>query len=190
MELAESIEYINKQLVSLYGNEPYADDKPRFQVVFSDDQFEKRWTDRTKDGFELLHPEVRLLPKYRHYIQGKYILERLVPIDQSNTDLTVLVGYEPCHVFMKANEDYIPPRLDMCCVVIDRLLSLAGRKVGVRKYNDPAADPEYKDKMIKQMEMEIFGNETETTDALAYREGVTNHAGPEHFSTQQKDSVE
>ena len=188
MELVEPIDYINEQLEKLYGREPYADDRPRFRVVFSGDQFEKRWTQQTKDGFDLLYPEVRELPKYRHYIQAKYVLERLVPIDQSQTDLTVLVGYEPAHVFMDSKQNYLPPRLDMCCVAIDALLTLSGQKPGTKKYNDPEIDPEYRSKEVDKMVKEIFGNETDTGDALAYQQGVVNPAGKEHF-TEQTDSV-
>ena len=190
MELVESIEYINEQLIKLYGNEPYADDKPRFQVVFSDDCYEKRLTEQTDEGFDLLYPEVRLLPKYKHYIKSKYVLERLVPIDSDNTDLTVKVGYEPAHVFMDSKGNYLPPKLDMCCVVCDSLLQAAGHKTGVRKYNDPEVDPEYRDKLIKEMEDQLFGNETEAMDAVRYKEGIINPAGQMEFNEQQKNSTQ
>lgn len=189
MELVETIESINAQLVRFYGNEPQADDKPRFRVVFSDDQFEKRLTNQTDEGFDLLYPEVRLLPKYRQYIQAKYILERLVPIDQNNTDLVEKVGYEPAHVFMDSKGNYLPPRFDMCSLVCDSLLLASGRKPGMKKYNDPDVDPEYRDKVVKTMMNDLFGNETNTGDALAYKEGVTNPAGPEHFGIQQNNSA-
>jgi len=191
MELVEPIDYINEQLVKMYGNEPYADDMPRFRVVFSDDQFEKRWTDKTNEGFDLLYPEVRELPKYKQYIQGKFILERLVPIDTNNTDLTVKIGYEPAHVFMDSKENYLPPRLDMCCVAIDNLLRLSGQKPGTKKYNDPDVDPEYRANIVKTMVNDLFGNETETMDAVHYKEGIINPAGQIEFhKDQQKDSVE
>lgn len=188
MELVESIEYINEQLLKLYGREPYADDKPRFQVVFSDDQFEKRWTNQTKDGFDLLYPEVRELPKYRHYIQAKYVLERLVPVNTENTDLIVKVSYEPAHVFMDSKRNYLPPLLDMCCVVIDALLKKSGQKPGTRKYNDPEVDPEYRDREVKKMMKEIFGNETDAMDAVHYKEGIVNPAGQLEFVKDQQNN--
>lgn len=190
MELVESLEYINYQLVKLYGNEPYADDRPRFRVVFSEDEMEKRWMTHTNDGFELLNPEVREVPKYRHYIKAKYILERLVPVDERNTDLTTRISYEPAHVFMRPNGEYLPPRLDMCCVVADSLLRASGRKPGVKKYNDPDIDPEYRNEQVNRMVKELFGNETEAMDAVHYGEGIINPAGQiEYHESQQKNSV-
>lgn len=190
MELVESIEYINEELFKRYGHEPNADDLPRFRVVFSHDQFEKRWVTHTKEGFELLHPEVREVPKYRHYIKDKYVLERLVPLDTDNTDLTVKVGYEPAHVFMTPNDEYLPPRFDMCTVVADRLLDVASGRVKPQKKVDPATEPGYMANLIERMQKNLFGNETSTGDALAHKYGVTNPAGPEHFETQQNNSTQ
>ena len=51
MELRESIESINKKLLEEYGTEFTT--SPRFRVVFSEDQYEKRLTDFTDEGFEL-----------------------------------------------------------------------------------------------------------------------------------------
>lgn len=189
MELVESIEYINEQLIKRYGNEPFADDLPRFRVVFSDEQFEKRWVTHTPEGFELIHPAVSEVPKY-WYIKAKYILERLVPINVDNTDLTVKVGYEPAHVFMTPSEKYLPPRADMCFVVADRLLDVSTGRVKIKKKTDPASEPGYMADLIRRMYENLFGNETDITDALAYRYGVVNPAEAKHFSeSKQKDSV-
>lgn len=188
MILVEPIEYINEQLVKLYGNEPYADNQPRFRVVFSHDQFEKRWMTHTDEGFELLHSEVREVPKYRSYIKDKYILERLVPVDQNNTDLVVKLGYEPAHVFMDSKENYLPPRLDMCCVAIDALLKAAGQTVKVKKYNDPDIDPEHRSRVVDNMMGDLFGNETDAMDAVHYKEGIVNPAGQMEFKDQQNNS--
>lgn len=190
-ELVEEIDYINEQLERLYGREPQADYLPRFRVVFSHDQFEKRWMTHTDEGFELLYPEVREVPKYRHYITEKYVLERLVPVDPRNTDLTTKVSYEPAHVFMDSKHNYLPPRLDMCRVVCDALLITAGeRPRNLAKYRDPEIDPEYRNKELQRMMKEIFGNETDTMDAVHYKEGIVNPAGQMEFHEQQKSSVE
>lgn len=183
-ELAEDIEYINEQLLAEYGREMLASNQQRFRVVFSDDQFEKRWTDKTAEGWELIHPEVRLLPKYRQYIHGRYILERLVPVIQPS-DLTEKVSYEPLHVFQtneKHGHQYLPPKLDMCKFAIDNLLMIAGQKrSGHAKYIDPATKPEYRSEMLKDMERNLFGNETAIGDALAHDYGVTVQAEPHNF---------
>src|SRR3990167_2200922 len=97
-ELAENIDHINYQLLKKYGREEFAQNQQRFRVVFSEDQFEKRWVTHTKDGFELAFPEVKEVPKYRQYIHARYVLERLVPVG-FESDLTTKVSYEPVHVF-------------------------------------------------------------------------------------------
>src|ERR1035437_5550442 len=105
MELRETIESINKKLKEEYGTE--FGNSPRFRVVFSEDQYEKRMTDFTDEGFELITPEVRLLPKYKQWIREKYILERLIPVT-GETDLVVKVSYEPAWVFQNKKGDYLP----------------------------------------------------------------------------------
>lgn len=187
MELAEPIEDINEKLTLEYGK---YNDKPNFRVVWSDDQFEKRWISYTDEGFQLLHPEVREVPKYRSYIQARFILERFVPIDDKETDLTVRAGYEPAWTFNHAlTGEYIPPRYDMCSIIIESLLMKSGRKTGFAKYKDPDIDPEHRKRMIDNMMAELFGNETDTCDALTYREGVVNPAGKEHFSEQNNSTA-
>lgn len=187
MELVESIESINKQLLDTYGSELFAGDRPKFRVVFSADQFEKRWMTHTNEGFQLIHPEVREVPKYRHYITDKYVLERIVPIDLENSDLIEKVGYEPAWVFQDKQGNYLPPRFDMCSVVVDSLFMAMGQAGGFKKYRDPDIEPERRRQILQEMEDTLFGNETDATDALAHGYGITNPAGPEHFVPQQKD---
>lgn len=188
MELVESIESINKQLLDTYGSELFAGDQPKFRVVFSTDQLEKRWMTHTNEGFQFLHPEVREVPKYRHYITDKYILERIVPIDLENSDLTEKVGYEPAWVFQDSKGNYLPPRFDVCSIVVDSLFAAMGQKGGFRKYKDPDIEPERRMQILEEMERTLFGNETSTTDALAHDYGVTNPAGPEHFEQSQQNN--
>jgi hypothetical protein len=170
MELRETIENINKKLKEEFGYE--LDGRPRFRVVFSDDQFEKRWIQFTDEGFPLLEPEVRELPKYRQFIQQKYILERLVPVI-GETDLTEKMSYEPCWVFQDKNQNYLPPFYDGCKLVIDSMYMKMGRKDGFAKYKDPNITEEARLAHIEKVEKELFGNETNVGDALAYGSGVT-----------------
>lgn len=165
MELAESIEEINRHLKDEYG--VFEDGRQHFRVVFSDDQFEKRWVDRTLEGFELLNPEVQLRPKYRQYIQGKYLIERLVPVGP-DTDLLEKTSYEVLHVFMDKNKNYLPPRYDMAKFFIDTLLAASGQKSDHAKYVDPAIDPEFRKNELLKMQERLFGNETDLGDALAH----------------------
>lgn len=170
MELREPIEQINKRLIEEYG---YAENnQPNFRVVFSDYQFEKRLTGYTDEGFPLLYPEVRELPKYKQYIQAKYILERLVPVGPES-DLTVKVSYEPAWTFQDRNNCYLPPFFEGCKYIADALLSQAGRSSGHAKYKDPLIEPGERLRQVESVERELFGNETETGDALAYGSGVS-----------------
>lgn len=169
MELREEIEDINKRLLDEFGTE--FGNAPRFRVVFSDDQYEKRWTDRTDEGFELLQPEVRLLPKYKQYIREKYVLERLIPV-VGETDLVTKVSYEPAWVFQDNNGNYLPPRFDACKHIIEAMFQAIGRAGTFTKYKDPDIDPEHRKAELKKVEEQLFGNETDLTDNLHYGSGI------------------
>ena len=170
MELREPIEWINERLVAEFGYE--FSNQPRFRVVFSEDQFEKRLTSYTDEGYELLFPEVRLLPQYRQHIHQKYILERLIPI-VGETDLTTTISYEPAWVFQDKNGNYLPPFFEGCRFVIEAIYNAMG-KVGHVKYKDPNDSPEEQKLKLKAVEDELFGNETDLTDNLHYGSGVVN----------------
>lgn len=169
MELREPIEDINKKLLDDYGTE--FGNAPKFRVVFSEDQFEKRWSSYTDEGFQLLEPEVREFPKYKQWIQGKYILERLIPI-VGETDLTTKINYEPAWVFQDKKGNYLPPFFDGCKLIIDSMFELIGVG-GHAKYKDPNVTKEARLEQIKKVEEELFGNETEVGDHLAYKTGVS-----------------
>lgn len=190
MNLAEDIDWINSQLEKSYGSELIAGNLPRFRVVFSDEQFEKRWVTKTDEGFDLLHPEVRLVPKYITYINAKYVLERLIPT-MPDTDLVEKTSYEPCWTFVDISGHYLPPRFDMCCVIIDSLFAQMNKANGFAKYKDPEVNPEHRLQAVDKMYKELFGNETDTADALRYKEGVVNPAGKENFldSTVKENEV-
>jgi len=170
MELRESIESINKKLLDEFGTE--FGDAPRFRIVFSEDQYEKRFTDRTDEGFELLQPEVRLLPKYKQYIREKYILERLIPV-VGETDLITKVSYEPAWVFQDKHGNYLPPFFEGCRHVIESMFQAIGRADTFKRYKDPDTTPEYRAAELKRVEDELFGNETNMTDDLHTGAGVS-----------------
>lgn len=170
MELIETIESINEKLKREYGS--FSDGRVNFRVVFSEDQFEKRWTNRTAEGFELLHPEVRELPKYKQYIHQKYILERLVPVGP-DSDLTEKTSYEPSYVFQDKNMNYLVPRFDVCCFIIESIYAAMDKTGTHARYRDVNESSEIREQRLKEMEQTLFGNETEVGDALAYGSGVT-----------------
>lgn len=171
MELVEKIEDINRNLERQYGRA--FNNQANFRVVWANDQYEKRWVSQTEDGFDLMRPEVRELPKYKGADwRGFHILERLIPI-VGQTDLTEQISYEPCWVFRDKDHNILPPRYDACCIIIDSLIEASGRKTGFAKYTDPRVDPNYRKHQIDEMQKLLFGNETDTGDSLAYKEGVT-----------------
>lgn len=148
---------------------------PIYRIVWSEDQFEKRFTNYTDSGIALLHPEVRLLPKYKQWIQNKYILERLTVVPEINrSELTEKISYEPIYVFEDKHSNPLPPKWEACKFVIDTLNAAVSGDGSLKvKYVDPMiSDPEHVQKRIENLQEELFGNETEVTDALKYREGV------------------
>lgn len=169
MELRESIESINKRLISEFGRE--LNGKPKFRVVFSEDQYEKRITEFTDEGFELLQPEVRLLPKYKQWVKAKYILERFVPV-VGETDLLDNMSYEPVWVFQDKNGNYLPPFFEGCSLIIEGLYERT-KKTSFAKYKDESVSKEARLAEVERVERELFGNETDVGDALAYGSGVT-----------------
>jgi len=175
MKLPDDIvEEINKLLKDLYGE---TDSKPNFRLVWSEDQLEHRWTNFTDEGWQLVNPEVRQLPKYRQWVQEKHILERLtvVPAVKDN-DLVEVLSYEPLWVFENAQGPTVPS-IPVCKFIIEnvlRAIETQGQRV---KYKDPNSNPaeslELQKANIEKIYKELFANETEVGDALAVREGVT-----------------
>jgi len=172
MELRESIESINDKLLNEFGIELSCGNQPRFRVVFSEDQYEKRLTEFTDEGFQLLYPEVRLLPKYKQWIKMKYILERLIPI-QGESDLVTKVSYEPAWVFQDKNGNYLPPFFEGCKHVIESMYTMMNKANTFTRYKDKNVSPEERALALKKVEDELFGNETNMTDDLHTGAGIT-----------------
>jgi hypothetical protein len=172
--IPEIVERINKQLRDEYGIE-VTSDRPIYRVVWSNDEFEKRLMKYTDAGVELLTPEVREVPKYKQWAADRYILEMLQYIDSplsSTEEMTVqVVSYEPIWSFVDNQLNYLPPRYDVAKIIIDSRLERLGKKAPVAK--DPMENLEEKRAHIAKIQEELFGNETNTGDALAHGEGVT-----------------
>jgi hypothetical protein len=169
MELRESIESINQRLSDEFGRD-IGDGRPFYRVVWSDDQFEKRITTHTHFGDELIHPEVRLLPKYKQYIQHRYVLERLTPI-VGETDLVDKIAYEVVWTFQDKKGNYLPPWFEACRFIVENILMNLGAKNYYPKYKD-IMDEEHYLAEVQKMQDELFGNETDVGDHLAYGTGV------------------
>lgn len=168
----EPIDVLNKRLMEHFGVS--WDGRPIFRIVFSEDQFEKRLTDRTDSGVLLLVPEVRELPKYKQWIHNCYLLERLVIVPEAQQlEAAAKTSYEPLYVYMDKDGFPLPPHWTVTKFVIDNVYAAEG-KSGLAKYKEDLSKetPEGREKYLQDLQEELFGNETNTTDALAYKEGV------------------
>lgn len=169
MELREPIEEINEKLLREYGRS-IDDGRANYRVVWSDDQMEKRRVTHNDRGEELIHPEIDIRPKYRQYIRHRFILEWLVPVI-GETDLLEKVVYEPLWTFQNKTGDYLPPFFDGCKFLIDRQKGSMNATVIGAKYKEDTSREAYLANLQK-VENELFGNETDVGDALAYGDGI------------------
>ena len=172
MELTEKIESLNQQIRDLYGIDS-VNSLSMWRIVWSETQFEKRLTEYSDSGIALLYPEIRELPKYRQWITEKYVLERLVVVPTVNLKELggVQVSYEPIYVYMDKGQNYAPPCIEVTQFVIDTIYAAEG-KHSMAKYKDNGETPDKREVRLQRIERELFGNETDTGDALAHGEGV------------------
>lgn len=177
MELTEPIESINRQLVDLFGVDTVTG-QAMWRVVFSEEQFEKRfgtYDDYTPAGIYLRTvTEVREVPKYSQWVQRKYVLERLTVIPEVNKDdlPTSKISYEPMYVFENKKGEALPPRVDVCKVVIDTVYAAMGKK-SMAKYVDDYSQytQEEQDKKIKELEEYLF-DPSQTADNIVVGQGI------------------
>lgn len=186
MELAEPIESINKQLLDLFGLDSMTG-RPMFRVVWSEDQYEMRMTDRTDSGVQLLHPELRNLPKYKQWVKEKYVLERLVIVPEvDRRELPVhKLSYEPLWVFKGRNEEYVPPTLWGCKFVIDTLYAAIGKQSLAKYVDEESKNPvEAREKRIGKLTEELFGDESNLLGRTVTGEAS---AMPQSYEIAQKE---
>jgi hypothetical protein len=136
---------------------------------------EKRLVSETELGIQLLYPEVREVRKYS-YIKSLYVLERLVVVpDLNKQDLpTVKLSYEPVWTYCDSRKHPIPPLWEPTKFIVDTLYAALGHK-SLKKYVDDEKNTtaEGRDQRITELQEELFGNETDVSDALRYKDGVT-----------------
>ena|SRR5215471_2234780 len=170
MELVEQIDSLNQWLRDNYGITTDTN-QALWQIVFSDDVFERRLTYHTKEGLELLTPQMVELPKYKQWIHQKYVLENLVVVPLVNAhELSTQISYEPIWVFQDHLGNYLPPTRVACKFVIDSVYAAKGKKSMAKyKESEDETNPELR---VKKIQNELFGNETRTGDSLAHNEGV------------------
>jgi hypothetical protein len=168
MELTETIESINQQLIDEFGIDTVTGD-PIWRVVWSEDQFEHRlgtYDDITPAGLYLRTvTEVRWVPKYRQWIQKKYVLERLVVVPESNMPElpSTKLSYEPLWVFEDVNGGYLPPKWEAAKFIIDTVYAAQYKNHNLARYNDPEnsqeASLELKKQRIDKIQEELYGDE-------------------------------
>lgn len=167
MELPEPINSINSQLRDHFGTDTVTG-KVMWRVVWSDDQYEKRLTEYSDGGILLLRPEVRLLPKYKQWIQHRYILEHLVvvPVFQQDELPTSKISYENLWTFEDKKGNYLPPKFRACKYIIDLVnaAQFGPKNHSMRKYVDEDETQEIslanKAKRVQEIELELFGEQS------------------------------
>lgn len=187
MELAEPIESINSQLIDLFGVDT-ATGQPMFRVVWSELQFEKRLTDRTDSGIQLIAPVVRELPKYRQWITDRWVLERLVVVPEQNIPelVGIKLSYEPLWVFRGKFDQYVPPTLWGCKFVIDTLYAALGKQSLAKYVDEEEKHPvEAREKRIEKLTEELFGDESNILGRTITGEAIVV---PQSYETTQKES--
>lgn len=185
MELAEPIESINKQLIDLFGVDT-ATGKPIFRVVWSEDQFEMRLTDRTDSGIQLLTPTLRELPKYKQWIVERWVLERLVIVPELNIKelAGIKLSYEPLWVFSGKSGQYVPPTVWACKFIIDTLYAALGKESLVKYVDEEVTNPtETRNKRVKILEEELFGDESNILGRTITGEAIVV---PQSYKTTQE----
>lgn len=182
MELPETLESINKQLVELFGVDTVTG-KPMFRVVESWTQLEKRLTNVTLEGFQLQYPEVLELPKYDQRdidYKDKYILERLVvvPVYHLEELPTAAQSYEPLWVFKDKQDNPLPPLVWACKFVIDTMYAALGKSNMAKYVDEEAKNPvEEREKRIAKYTEELFGDESSLLGRTITGEAV-GYTGP------------
>lgn len=180
MEVTESIESINNQLIAHFGIDSLSG-IPIWRIVWSEDQFEHRlgtFDDISPAGLYLRTvTEVRLVPKYRQWIHNKYILERLVVIpDYQQVELPkAKISYEPIWTFENAKGDALPPKWEACKFIIDTIYAAQYSNHSLARYTDPdnsqEAVIENQQKRVDKIVEELFGEDSGLT-GLKTRESI------------------
>jgi hypothetical protein len=160
----DELNKFNRNLIDNYG---YYEGFPKFKLVWSDDVVEKRLTKFTKDGFELLVPEVKELPKYRQWKPERYIIEMLTFIGD-NPELSVNgeLGYEPFYTFENKAEEFLIPNWNAAKVIIDAMLEIAGVRKAAKYNTSNDFEREQLIKRVDELEEALYGNESRIGDAL------------------------
>jgi hypothetical protein len=142
------VDYINKKLENLYGKT--LDGKPRFRVVWSDEQFEFRkgeFNEYSGPIFIRTVKGVKRVPKYS-YIKERWVFEMYCEGSAVNVpDLVAETStYEPMYVFQSGKGEYLEPLLKVC-------------QAFVFNYLHPECNPDQRRAYYEEIEIREFDNE-------------------------------
>lgn len=164
----ETLEVINCRLIDHFGK--FEDGRPNWRVVWSSDEREVRLSEYTREGLQLLYPEMMELPKYP-FQRDRYILEHLVPVSQTNIkDLTTKTSYEPLWTFEDSYGNPLAPDWDVIKLLIEQVQinMLAAGKQPIEKA--PYGMGNSKEEIVyrsQKLMNELFGDDSKITDSLA-----------------------
>lgn len=174
--LPQDVIKINQQLIDHFGVDTISG-KPMWRCSWSNDQYEKRKTKYTYEGLEMLHEEVKELPKYQ-WIKSKWILERLVLIPDVHIEElpSERQSYECMWVFEhEKSKAALPPNFIVAKFVVDTVYAAMGKRSMAKYVDEEAKNPiESREKRIKALEEELFGSESDllgrtiTGEAVGY----------------------
>jgi hypothetical protein len=136
---------------------------PMWRVSWSEDQYEKRKSDVTASGIQLLTPQVMEFKKYS-YIKDRYLLENwvIVPEFQQNELCGVKKSYECMWNFSDSLGRPIIPTFEACKFIIDAVNAVKG-KSSLHRYIEPEENgntPEAIEKRTDKLVEELFGDES------------------------------
>src|SRR5690348_16564919 len=138
--MLESVETLNNRLLEYFGK---FNDQPKWRVVWSEDQFEKRLTHYTDEGFQLLTPRMVELPKYKQWIHNKYVLEKLCVVpDGQKHELVTNLSYEPMWVFEDSIGNPLPPKWEAINLIVQNTENNLFVNHTYPKYHDPESSPD------------------------------------------------
>lgn len=169
MELTEPVLEINKRLKDLFGVDSLTG-LSMWRVSWSEDQFENRYgtyDDITPAGIYLRTvTEVRYVPKYRQWIQEKYVLEHLVLVPEVNQKELpdIKLSYEPLWVFQDKDQFPLPPKWEAIELIINTVHAAMNGTKDLAKYVDPEDSLEssidLKKKRIEDITNELYGDDS------------------------------
>lgn len=178
---------INKRLEHLYGR-VVDRDLPRFRVVRSETQVEKRKSQVTEEGLLLAHGHViREVPKYP-YLTPCWLLEVYCSVDNSSihAEVDAPYTYEPMLPMLDPDDNTLPLSWKAIEFAVQSWLNAERRH---RNGKDVVADEEKAIAKEEELVFEELGGKYSIADALHYQEGVFIPKIKEKSNGQSNDSV-